>query len=337
MIVVVTGANGFIGTHLIKTLLQKKFTVRCVDNQYSNHTIFENPRIEKHIIDCTNEKALANSNVFDNADYVFHLVGVTKQINLEGFRKINVYPTKYILKILKKKHIPLKRFLFVSTQAVIGPADSLDHPKNEEDSPEPVEFYGKSKWEAEQVVQQFQDQIPCTIVRPSSVYGPRDVDFLTIFKQIMNHLSVYPGYRENYISIIYIRDLTHGMIQAALSPNSRSKTYFLCHDSPVSWEDIHNTIARISKKRVFELDIPQAVVDIFGKAGETYSILTGKAIIINLQKITLSKQNYWICSSERAKKDFGFKPQVSLEEGMKMSYQWYLENGWLKSYKKNHD
>jgi nucleoside-diphosphate-sugar epimerase len=247
-------------------------------------------------------------------------------VTLEEFRNANVLPTKKLLEVVVEKGIQLKRFIYISSQAAAGAANSLDHPITELCKPEPIEAYGKSKLEAEYIVQEYADQVPFTILRPSAVYGPRDLDFLNIFKLITNRLSIYPGCRDKFISILFVKDLVNGIIQAARAPNSKGKKYFLSSDEPVRWSKIHGIIAKVADKTVVDINIPHWIINFVSKFGNIYSKLTGKYSLINSQKIALSKPNYWVCSPQLAKIDFDFETHYSLEDGLKKTYHWYSEN-----------
>jgi nucleoside-diphosphate-sugar epimerase len=329
MIAVVTGSSGFIGSRLVEALLERGFTVRCLDTRPNHDVMAEKHRIETYTLDCTDLTVLSESSILDGADYVFHLAGITKALNLEEFRRLNVRPTENLLKLLAEKGQRLKRFLFMSSQAAAGPAPALDQPVTESDKTEPIEPYGQSKFEAETIVYEYRSTIPCTILRPSSIYGPRDVDFLQIFKQIRHHVSFYPGYRHNYISILYLNDLIDGILGAAQAQATEGRTYFLCADEPVTWQQIHNAIAQAMDRRVVEFNVPQFFVDFACRMGDAIMKLTGRYTVVNTRKADLSKSPYWICSAERAKHDFGFKTRFSLLEGMRETYRWYTENGWL--------
>jgi len=329
MIAVVTGASGFIGSHLVNLLVKEGFIVRCLDVKNKTNSSVSNHMVENFYIDCTKFDMLLKTRALEGADYIFHLAGGTKLTKLEAFRKYNVLSTRNILEAVAERRIRLKRFVFVSSQAAVGPAFSMDRPVIESDKQGPVGDYGRSKWEAEQVVLEYGNSIPYTIIRPSSVYGPGDVDFLNIFKQIKVYLSIYPGYKDRYVTIIFVTDLVHGLLLAARAFRAEGKTYFLCSENPVSWCDVHRMITSVMNKKVMELNIPQLMVELVGRVGDIFSRLTGRFVIFNTQKITMSKPRYWICSSERAKKDFGFKTGVSMLEGMDITCSWYKENKWL--------
>jgi nucleoside-diphosphate-sugar epimerase len=322
---IISGSNGFIGKHLVKQLLEKGFNVRCLDLQHSDK--IEN--VSYYNIDLTDKDALIKSNVLRDVDYVFHLAGVTKRTSLDEFRVGNVLPTDNLVRTLQMQNTKLKRFVFISSQAAAGPALSYSDPVTEDTPPRPVEAYGMSKLEAEYLVRFQSEKLPITIIRPCSVYGPGDVDFLPIFKQVRSHLSLYPGNKDKFVSIIFIEDLVSGIFKAAASNSTISKVYFLGSDKPVSWQEIYHTIAEIQVKKVLELNLPQKLITVAGRLGDIYSKLRGKYTLINLQKIALSKPKYWICSSNAAQRDFGFKTRHTLKEGFLKTYQYILDNGIL--------
>ena len=329
MIAIVTGSSGFIGSRLVEALLERGFTVRCLDTRSNHDMMTGEHRIQTYTLDCTNLAALSESTVLEEADYIFHLAGITKALNLDAFRRLNMLPTENLLKLLAERGHRLKRFLFMSSQAAAGPAPALNQPVTESDKTEPIEAYGQSKFEAENIVHEYSSTIPCTILRPSSVYGPRDVDFLQIFKQIRYYMTFSPGYRDNYISVLYLDDLIDGILGAVKTQATVGKTYFLCADEPVTWQQIHNAIAQAMDRRVVEFNVPQFFVDFACRMGDALMKLTGRYTVVNTRKADLSRSPYWICSAEKAKHDFGFKTRFSLEKGMRETYRWYTENGWL--------
>lgn len=326
---IVTGSNGFIGNHLIKLLLANDYHVHCLDMSRWPDISPQSSKVTFHRVDLTNPRLLLNLPVWDNIKYVFHLAGVTRCVTIEDFRVGNVIPTKNILNVLIKKKVNLKRFLFISSQAAAGPAQALEIPTNEAMKPQPIEAYGISKLEGEQVVKSFRDEIPFTIIRPCAVYGPRDKDFLNIFRYLENHLGIYLGCKDNYLSIIYVKDLVEGILRAAMSPKSLRETYFLCSNAPIKWKDLYTSISQIIGKYMIELNIPQLLVDLGGQAGDFYSNKTGQFTLINSQKVALSKSNYWVCTADKASLDFDFKDRVSLVKGLTETYHWYKEKRWL--------
>jgi len=203
------------------------------------------------------------------------------------------------------------------------------HRKKESEEANPVEHYGQSKLQAENVVKEYEQILPYTIVRPGGVYGPGDKDFLGIFKMAKSGINFYFGNKDKYISLIYVDNLVESMISASLSEKTISKTYFLCNDEPVTWQNIHETIFKICGKERLTLNIPYKVLYFISNLGNIYSYSTKKTPLLNVQKVRLSKPKYWIASNENAKKDFEYKDTISLEEGVRLTYEYYSRNNYL--------
>ena len=169
-----------------------------------------------------------------------------------------------------------------------------------------------------------------TEFRPQSCgRRPRDRDFLTIFKQARRGVGLYPASRDRYLSVIHVRDVVRGIIAAATSAESVGRTYFLTAEPAVSWRDVYAAVAEAVGKPISEINIPQPLVDAAGVLGDVHAWLTGSAGLVTRQKIALSKADYWVCSGARAAREFGFRAGIGLREGMRGTYRWYSENGWL--------
>src|SRR6185436_20924643 len=126
----------------------------------------------------------------EKPDWVFHIAGVTKGVSYDDFRNGNVVPTQNLLRALQEAHPGVKRFVLVSSLSSYGPS-SANKPHRESDPRRPIEFYGQSKLEAEQVVEAMGDSLPWTIIRPAGVYGPRDADYFNLFREVEKGRNVF--------------------------------------------------------------------------------------------------------------------------------------------------
>ena len=325
----VTGSSGFIGSHLVEALLEAGFEVAALQRSSSDQAFLKGLPVRSDVVDYAKPETLVKSKALDGVDYVFHTAGVTKRVTKEQFLAGNVEPTQNLLEaLIARKSVP-QRFVFLSSQAALGPSKSIEDLKSEDHKAAPIELYGESKFIAEQVVHEYGATIPYTIIRPSSVYGPRDVDFLNIFKQITRGLNVYAGNRDKYISIIYVSDLVRGILAAAFSEKAANQLYNLCDDAPVCWQEIHTNIVELTGKRVFTIDIPAFFLTIAGKFGDLYSKASGRFSLINSQKIRLALPKYWLISNQKSKEHFDFTCEVSLNEGLRQTLQWYRQNKWI--------
>jgi nucleoside-diphosphate-sugar epimerase len=328
-IAAVTGASGFIGTHLVSLLAAHNFQVHCLDVRSPAVPPHLDHDIIHHQIDLSVFQDVMDWPLWPSVTHVFHLAGVTQRVTIAEFRQGNVIPTQNLLRVLKAKSSRLQRFLLVSSQAAAGPARRLDQPVRESDVPRPVEAYGRSKLEAEMVVLNEVVNLPVTIVRPGPVYGPGDRDFLQIFQFLQKRLAIYPANRKRFMSVIYVHDLVGGMLQAAEAANAQGEIYFLCDAPIITLQDLYGYIIRIIDKRVIQVNLPQFLVDFGGRLGDFQARRTGRYTLLNSQKIALSRAAYWICSSVKAGRDFNFRCHVPLATGLEETYHWYKEQRWL--------
>ncbi|NOY65254.1 MAG: NAD(P)-dependent oxidoreductase [Nitrospirae bacterium] len=330
--VLITGSRGFIGSHLLAELYNMRTDVRCLLHATGkNKNSFIHTQIKCFTINLLDLNCLLNCDAFNDVQYIFHLTGITKGLTKRQFFEANVIPTRNLLETVRLRNLRLQRFVFLSSQAAGGPATSLDLPKTPDDPSAPIEYYGCSKLEAELLVKKYSRIIPITILRPSAVYGPGDRDFLKLFKMINTRLQVFWGNKDNFLSIIFVKDLIDGILKATFSENSIGKTYYLCNDISLTWEDLINILFAIMEKRpLFTINLPSFVADISGYFGQLYSLITKKHELLNLQKVKLGKPKYWICSNQCAKEDFGFETQYSIEDGLRITFDWYKRNRWIK-------
>ena len=328
MNIVITGSNGFVGQNLL-TEIKSRFN----DAQITCLVRSEKPSsdgINFTKVDYLNTESLLNEKSIAEADYIFHVAGVTKSHNWKGFYNGNVLPTENLLVAVRQNCNNLKRFVLVSSGSAGGPAENLENMKKESDPDLPMDPYGKSKLEGELIVKKYGDKIPYTIIRPGGVYGPGDVDFLNIFKMTKDRFNVYAGVKEKYISLVYVQDLVRAIVDSALSENTKNESYFICDDKPVTWQTIHETIFEICGKKPINISLPFGLIYTASYLGSAFCYLTGKANIFNKNKILLSKPVYWISENNKAKKDFNYETKFSLKESMELTRDWYIKKGWLK-------
>jgi nucleoside-diphosphate-sugar epimerase len=329
-IVVVTGATGFIGSALVDALVARGTRVHCLTRARPRGAEARGD-VEWHVVDWSDARIVERTPALAEAKLVFHLAGRTKGLTLDDFRAGNVRPTESLLAAFVRRGLRPDRFVLVSSQSAAGPAPGLATPRRELDTPAPVDDYGRSKLEAEHVVQAYGNAFPWTIVRPSSVYGPRDRDFLAVFRQVSSGLWVYPATRERWLSIAYVNDVVEGILVAATHPNAVGRTYFLAGEPAVSWRDVYMAAAKATgARKLLEVDLPQSMVDIAGRLGDLAARLTKRVGLVTSTKVALGRPAYWICSTERARDELGFVCRTTLGAGMRDTARWYAARGWLR-------
>lgn len=324
----ITGATGFIGSHVADLLLARGYDVRAIARKTSNLRWLSGKNIE--IIDGGLSNPASLQKAMEDVEIVFHVAGLTAARNAEEFMRGNRDGTRNMLEAAYKYAPNIKRFLHVSSLAAVRPATSLDAPVDETTPSAPITSYGISKKAAEDEVNNFAGKLPITIVRPPAVYGPRESAILDFFKTVKSGFVPHIGFDEKHVSLVNGLDLSRGIIEAAESPNTIGETYFISSDEFYTWEQIGNVTAKaFGKSRVFPLRLPHFLV--FGVAGmsEFFGRFAKNPPVLNFEKGRDITQRYWICSIEKAKRDFGYSQQISIEDGIRETVEWYKEHKWL--------
>lgn len=319
----ITGASGFIGGQLRDTLINQGTDVVSVRRPGSPPS-----RAGRSVeVDYADIDSLSDVLRQEKPDYIFHVAGATKGVRYTDFRHANVMPTFQLQQAAQRAYPELKRFVLVSSLAAYGPSHRNWRHDGDKEA-RPIEYYGQSKLEAERALQDEQ-RLAWTIMRPGGVYGPGDVDYFQLFKSIHSGLNVYFGNRDRLFSAVYVDDFVRALIDAATSPNTIGKGYFICDGSPVTWEGFQNQIIKTVGKRVRELDMPEFLVHLSALGGELLTKFDGKPRLFNRQKARMGAQEAWTCDHTKAREDFGYVPAVTMPEGVERTYEWYRKSGWL--------
>ncbi len=316
----ITGATGFIGSHLVEELIKRGYEVVCLVRNTSSLKWLDGVKVKLIYGDC--EKGSLDG-IPEDIDYVYHLAGLTKARREEDFFCVNARGTENLLKVVSLRTKRLKRFLYLSSLAATGPSDN-GSPLTEDVKPEPVSVYGKSKLEGEAITLQYGESLPVTIIRPPAVYGPRDKDFLVFFRMIKK--GFYPYWGKCYYSMLYVDDLVKGMVQAVESNETVGKTYFLSDGGIYSNDEITSEIIQTLNMKPVKVRLPLSMVSFLLIL--TRIVGTGTSII-NRDKLREMRHSHWVCNCEKAEKEFGFQPKVKIKEGIKWTADWYRIHQWI--------
>ena len=316
----VTGATGFIGSHLCEELVKRGYKVTCLSRNPSNLNWIENLDIRLIKGDCTIIESLLDAVV--DVDYIFHLAGLTKACSGKDFFCINTKGTENLIKAVSERAPELKRFIFLSSLSAAGPSKN-GVPLQEDSVPSPVSDYGRSKLEGEKAVLKYHGLLPITILRPPAVYGPRDKDLLVFFKMIKK--GVFPDWGKCYYSLLYVDDLVQGIILSAENRKAEGKIYFLSDNKYYTGGEIATEISSALNVKITQIKVPKFIMPFFAFIGEKIN----KRGIINRDKMKELSHSYWTCDAKKATEELGFIPKVGLKEGIKWTADWYRIHRWL--------
>ncbi|MCA9574018.1 MAG: NAD(P)-dependent oxidoreductase [Polyangiales bacterium] len=319
--VLITGASGFIGSWLRDRLLEEGSDVLAIRRPGSPEAK-TGRSVEASYDDVASLERLMDR---ERPDYVLHVAGATKGRTYQDFEAGNVMPTENLLRAVASQHPGLKRFVHVSSLAAYGPGRP-GAPLRESDPRRPVEFYGESKLAAERVVEGA--NVPYTIIRPSGVYGPRDVDMFELFKLARSRVNLFFGNRRSWGSFVYVDDVVDAILRVPTVAETEGRGYFLSDGEPITWETLQADILSVVGRRALTVSLPRQMPFIAGALGELATRVDGQPRLMNRQKAIMGAQEAWTCHADAAAADFGFAPSIGRREALARTHAWYEANGW---------
>ena len=325
-IAVVTGANGFVGSHLVDLLLSKNYTVRCIVRKSSNLKWLEGKNVEIHDCGLFDKDGLRKA--FSGANYIYHVAGVVKSKAPEGYFKGNVDTTKVLLDVALEFKENIKKFVVVSSLTATGPSPK-GTPVSETAECKPITTYGQSKLAEEKIAKAYMDKLPVTICRAPAVYGERDTEILIFFQTFQKGLMTTIGFDKKTISLIHVLDLVNGFYLAAESEKSAGQIYFISSEKYYTWEEIGEVTSKVLNKKALHVKVPHTIVFTIAAIAQFFALFSSKAATLNIEKAKDITQNSWTCNTQKAITDLGYHQQISIEEGIKRTCDWYKEKKWL--------
>jgi nucleoside-diphosphate-sugar epimerase len=322
----VTGANGFIGSHLVETLVRSGKKVRCLVRRTGDLCWLKDLPVEVAYGDCVDKNSL--SSAVDGVDRVYHLAGATKARRKEDFFRINAGGTENLIQACLNHNPKMKKFVYLSSQAASGPGIDT-RMKAESDPDSPISSYGKSKRIGEEAVLDQHNRLPVTILRPSSVYGPRDRDFLLLLKLITKKVKFSPLGVAQWISICFVSDLVDSLVKSGSVGAGDGEIFFISDGGRYRMEEIGDAFSIAMRTRGFRLPVPQCVIRGIGAVSETISHFTDRPCFLTRGKAKEMVQENWTCDITKAKNMLDYRPRIDLTQGTEITVDWYRKNNWL--------
>ncbi|WP_437632073.1 NAD-dependent epimerase/dehydratase family protein [Sorangium sp. So ce854] len=329
MKVLVTGASGFLGSHVAEQLVQEGHDVVALVRRSSSTKFLSSLRgVELAYGAIEDAESVRRAVVDAGVDAIVHSAGLVKARDEAEFFRVNVGGTRNMLDAAKAAP-SLKRFVFVSSLAAIGP--SLDgRPVAPDARPAPVTRYGRSKLEAERLVLAEKDALPVVVLRPPMIYGPRDQESFAFFQSVARRFLPMLGDGRNTLSVIYASDAAAACLRALESDVPSGRAYFIDDGRVYVWRDMLADVEAALGARAFvRVGVPFALMRGAALASEGMSRLTGKPVMLTRDKLNELAASHWVCDAGEARRELGWEPRVSWAEGTRRAVAWYREHGWL--------
>ncbi len=321
----VTGASGFAGSHIMDALLEAGHRVRALVRTTSNLRFIPQDRVEMRTADVRDVDSLGA--LVEGVDWVFHFGGLTRARTSEEFFQVNTAGTGKLASAFAAQAPEGALFLFCSSLAACGPSPSAGAPRTEADPPQPITPYGESKLAAERWLERnLPARVRLVTVRPAAVYGPRDEAILELFRWARHGWLPLPSARDARVSVVHARDLARACL--VLADRQEHGPFHVSDGAAHSWEHVGEIVGRALGRRLRPLRIPRWVSSLAGELGELAGSLSGHMPVVNRDKVRDIHQPYWTCDSSKVQRA-GFTPAISLDEGLTETADWYREAGWL--------
>ncbi len=327
MKVLVTGGSGFLGSHVAEQLTKDGHTVRALVRKSSNKKFLESLANVELAYGAVEEADKVEEAV-KGVDAIVHAAGIVKAKDKDEFSRINAGGTRNLVHAAKKHAPKLRRFVYVSSLEAAGP--STDGKPVHVDQEQPVTAYGRSKLEGEKIVRAAKDDLPVVILRPTGIYGPRDVEILEVFKSVARRVLPITGDGMGQVTFTYGPDCARACIRAIEADVPSGNAYFITDGEVYVLRQAMEEVERAVGKRAFlRVGVPFGLVRAVATGVELYGKLTDKAVMLTREKASALNQPYWVASAEAAQKDLGWTPEVKWARGTELTVKWYRENGWL--------
>ncbi|MBR5710183.1 MAG: NAD-dependent epimerase/dehydratase family protein [Thermoguttaceae bacterium] len=340
----VTGATGFIGSQLVKKLLENGETVRCLVRASSNTDRLNGLDVELIQTDFSDSDSLKRG--IQGSDIVYHCAGCIMSLQKEEMYQTNCENTKRLAQACMNSDSAPK-FIFVSSLAAGGPMPGKDAPLREEWMTEnPVSVYGQSKLAAEMELRKISPNLPISVIRPPMVLGPGDKCSLAMFQGIQNSgFHCCPGWERKRYTVVFSDDVVKTLVLAAEKgtrltdcaqsgnpENSyQSGIYYVARDENPEYGELGEIIGKkLGRKWTIAWHFARPVFWTICTVSDAISRMRGRPSIVNRDKAAEALAGNWICSDKKAKKELGFVADGDLSSNLDEVIADYRARGWLK-------
>jgi len=323
--VLVTGASGFIGSHLVDYLVARGISVRALVRKPVHHLSGQSAgAVEMVSGSLLDKESLLKA--LNGVDEVYHLaaelkMGLKKKSDLY---QTNVLGTRQIIEACLEKNI--QRMLFCSSVGVLG--DVGNQTADEECAPAPDDDYELSKYEAETLAIKASSRMHLVIIRPAWVYGPRDTRTLKLFRMVQTGKMFLLGDGRNNIHPVFVGDVVRGMHMAATADVVSGSIFHIAGPTVVSTRELLEKVAEIIGTTLLPLQFPLPLAKLMASLVEPVYKCFGREAPLTRGKIGFFIKNR-VYSIDKAGDILGFRPEMDLDQGLKLTIQWYKDNHML--------
>jgi nucleoside-diphosphate-sugar epimerase len=324
--ILLTGGNGFLGSHVAERLQAEGHHLRLLIRRTSNLAFLERVDGYEPIMgDVRDTDSL--SRAVQGIDAVIHLSAVTTARTEAEYQAVNGTGTASL--VMAAAGAGVARFVYISSLAAHGPSPD-GRPRVLSAPGKPVTAYGRSKRAGEVNTLAAREGVAVAIVRPPAVYGPRDRALVPLYR-IAKMLGVFPLYGDGYnlASFLHVADAADAIVSVALSDFRSGAIYTISDGHPYTWRELVQSFGRALNRRILTVPTPGVLYKAAGYAGGIASSVSRRALTLNPDQVRQMSQRYWVCDNEAITRDTGWQPKIGIDEGLSQTLAWYRERRWL--------
>jgi nucleoside-diphosphate-sugar epimerase len=318
--VLVTGATGFVGSHVVQAFVEGGYEVRCGLRATSDLRWISTLPVELVSLDLARSNDL--SQAVKEVDVVVHAAGITRARNSSDYHLVNAEGTRRLA--VAAVAAGVRRFVLISSLAARGPDASA---KNGSDDL-PTSVYGRSKLDAEENLRAFGQQMELVVLRPAAVYGPRDTDLLPLFKMARSGWLIVPPTGSDLLQPVYATDAARATLAAVGKPVGFGP-YSVAEMAHYTWQEVAEGLERALGRSVRVVHLPVVAFKLVGHAAEWAARLRGVVPIFDERRAQDLAVHTWTCDPSITEQELGWQAEVVLFEGLERTAQWYSQAGWI--------
>jgi len=332
--ILVTGADGFIGQHLCRYLIDKGYQVRGLYHENRPLYFISKQEIEWVKADLGDQSSIKH--VTDSIDLIIHLAAIPRndlRKTWEDFQAVNVNGTNCLLNEAQKTGV--KKFIFISTVEAAGYGDGIN-PRTEDDPPKPDNNYGKSKLEAEKLVLSDRWTFKSTVLRLPMIYGPGTLLVVPkLFGMVRKGFYPFIGSGETLMEFCYVGNVVKAIVLAAESEETDSELFYVSDQRSYTIKEVIDAIASATGKKYLPLHIPEPVANVTAVAFEMLARICpfppvvspySKKPFFTRETVRWTTRNINFISTEKFQKTTGFNPPYSIDQGCTETVKWLERN-----------
>jgi nucleoside-diphosphate-sugar epimerase len=329
MKVLLTGANGFVGSHILDSLRARGIAAAALLRPTANQRFIKAhlPHLEVRVGSIADPESLDAA--MRDVTHVIHCAGCVKTLRRSEFYDVNHTGTRNVVEAVYRQSGRIQRCIHISSLAAGGPG-SADKPAREDQPASPVSEYGKSKLAGEREWQNA-GKVECVILRPPAVYGPRDEAFLPLFKAVEMHVLPRFGSSRLTLSLVFARDLAEAVATCLTHPAAAGKIFYVASAEVTTAHRMADEIAAQTKTWTLPLPLPTAALWPLCFLQEAISRLRRKPSVLSRQKYAELRAPGWVCDPTRLRRELGFACATTLTAGVTETLAWYRQQGWLRN------